>query len=468
MTAGIPGTGISVLFYLLSMMVMFVDSSLSVMRTGSHAGKRKIAKRQLGILGGATVAFCLTSWLLHWMLIRFQSVNLLSFRRVDNWALPLHPWLIGISILMVLLLVVELLSVCASRQQSSAVVTSISGPHVRRRSLLSFSTLAGGEDVCTSPLIWIALPMLTLLVAVATRSHPPVHAGNQILTYRTEAFFDTFDGNLLNTKNWLVAYKQWGGEDANGGVVPDNVHVADGKLIIAAHGNRYQGPVRGINRDLSHRSDGKRVGGAIATRNYFASGRYEVRMKVVPEYGAASAIWTLNYAEYYRGEPQYVDKPMGSPDYYAVNHEIDVEIPGRPGRDHSNIDFTYALFTTWVGENSDEHTVNYANLGAPQNDGRFHTYRFDWHTGSDTQKKRVEFYVDNQLQQITYTHIPKNASRLWIGVWFPRSWAGTPDFDTAYLEVDWVRITPFDEDGDTWHTETFPNEGWAQPTITRE
>ncbi len=280
-----------------------------------------------------------------------------------------------------------------------------------------------------------------------------------------QIFEDKFDGAELDPNRWLVAYRQWGGSDANGGVVPENVCVADGKLIIAAHGDQYAGPVKGINRDRSMRADGKRVGGAIATRDYFASGRYEVRMKVVPKFGAVSALWTFQYAEYYPGDQEYIAKPVGMPDYYAVNHEIDIELPGRPGSAHTGFDFSRALLATWVGENDDEHTVSYANLDAAQNDGQFHTYRFDWHTGSATETRRVEFYIDGILRHTSYTHVPTNAGRLWIGVWFPRNWAGTPDFATEYLTVDWVHITPFREAGDAWGSESFPADGWADSSL---
>ena len=45
-------------------------------------------------------------------------------------------------------------------------------------------------------------------------------------------------------------------------------------------------------------------------------------------------------------------------------------------------------------------------------------------------------------------NVPHRASRFWIGIWFPASgyrdqvgWAGDPDFDTASLDIDWVRVT---------------------------
>ena len=78
-------------------------------------------------------------------------------------------------------------------------------------------------------------------------------------------------------------------------MLPQNVSVQDGKLVIEAYGDQYTGDVKGINRDFSLRPDGKRVGGAIATLDYYASGKYEVRMKVAPQLGVASAIWTFHW-----------------------------------------------------------------------------------------------------------------------------------------------------------------------------
>src|SRR5690606_5767777 len=136
---------------------------------------------------------------------------------------------------------------------------------------------------------------------------------------------------------------------------------------------------------------GKRVGAAIATKEYFASGRYEVHMKVAPEFGACTAMWTFHYQEYYPGDPEYKEKHVGGGDYYAINHEIDIEFPGRPGPAHQGFSFEKALFNTWIGENEDEYTTNYVDLGFSVADGRFRTYRFDWHTGGNGETARVEF-----------------------------------------------------------------------------
>ena len=81
-----------------------------------------------------------------------------------------------------------------------------------------------------------------------------------------------------------------------------------------------------------------------------------------------------------------------------------------------------------------------------QDDENYHTYRFDWHT--DSADPRVEFYVDGVLVATNRQHVPTLAGRLWVGAWFPDSWAGDPAFETSELLVDWVRITPFLESGD--------------------
>ncbi|MEE5993888.1 MAG: dockerin type I repeat-containing protein [Oscillospiraceae bacterium] len=49
-----------------------------------------------------------------------------------------------------------------------------------------------------------------------------------------------------------------------------------------------------------------------------------------------------------------------------------------------------------------------------------------------------------------------------MGLWFPKYWAGTPDFDTAEFEIDYIKITPFHESGDKPQNESYPDSGWAE------
>ncbi len=273
-----------------------------------------------------------------------------------------------------------------------------------------------------------------------------------------DVFFDDFSGGRLNTDVWLIAEKNWGGTvtedgrtvDYNGGVRAENVSVSGGDLILTGHGNRYGGNLRGINRDGSLRADGKRCGAAIATKQYFASGSYEIRAKIAPELGCCSAMWTFEYEE---------DDSDGA--LRIINHEIDIEFPGRDDADAYSL--SHALYTTW--ETEEDYMTSSVFCG-DQADGAFHTYRFDWHTGSETEIPRVEFYFDGELTHTETAHIPTRAGRFWLGLWFPRYWAGTPDFDTAAFAVDYVRITPFHEPGDVPQNETYPDDGWAEPPVT--
>ena len=295
--------------------------------------------------------------------------------------------------------------------------------------------------------IFAAFTALAMLTAAA----PAIPAQAE------DVFFDDFSGGAPDPAKWRIAEKNWGGTvtengrtvDYNGGVRAENISVSDGTLHLTGYGNQYEGDVRGINRDGSLRADGKRCGAAIATQEYFASGSYEIRAKIAPELGCCSAMWTFEYEE---------DDTAGA--LQITNHEIDIEFPGRDADDAFSL--SHALCTTWLTE--DDYKTYSVGCG-DQADGAYHTYRFDWHTGSDTEKPRVEYYFDGVLTHTAQEYIPTNAGRFWLGLWFPKSWAGTPDFEKEVFEIDYVKITPFHEPGDTPQNETYPEDGWAAPDI---
>jgi beta-glucanase (GH16 family) len=273
----------------------------------------------------------------------------------------------------------------------------------------------------------------------------------------TGGLFDDFTGQHLDPLKWYVVEKNWGGKDGtidyNGGVVAENVHVQNGRLHLRATGNQYDGPLRGINRDGSRRADGKRTGSAIATRDYFGPGRYEVRMRIIPHLGVVSAMWTLHHQE--------------ALDTGIVNHEIDIELPGR-ANDNAPAGFDYALMNTWIGERQHQHTTRYVPLSVGplstgMDDNQFHVYRFDWHAETFISAGKVLFYIDDRLQTTIDTHVPFYRSRFYIGAWFPKHWAGIPDFDRAAIEIDWVRITPFADAFSLTVPETYPENGLREP-----
>src|SRR5687767_3192370 len=98
---------------------------------------------------------------------------------------------------------------------------------------------------------------------------------------KAQEFFDDFNGAQLDTSKWKTPNMVWGnvpGKITNGGVIPQNVRVSEGNLVIEAHGKNYTGPIKGFEQHT-------RVGGAVHTAKEFASGSFEVRAKVCPQVG---------------------------------------------------------------------------------------------------------------------------------------------------------------------------------------
>ncbi len=302
---------------------------------------------------------------------------------------------------------------------------------------------------------------ITIVLAVATASGAPP-SSPQIAT---TPFFDDFTTGSVNADTWLIAHRQWGGIGVNGGVVPKNVAVEDGHLVLTGLGKFYEGPVLGINKYGIPRTHGRRIGGAIATRQYFASGRYEVRARVAPHFGVCSAVSSMHYREFYPGSPQYVPSPEAPGKPYIINHEIDIELPGRPAKlAFDDVAFDYGLFNTWCGQREDQFNDTYLKIGQHQDDGDFHVYRYEWHTGDDSgdNPPRVEFFVDDRQIYTSREHIPDAAARFWLQLWFPDRWAGEPYFDETQMFVDWVRITPYGDANDRAIAESYPDDGWAR------
>ena len=287
----------------------------------------------------------------------------------------------------------------------------------------------------------------------------------------TEVLYDDFDGGL-DPEKWLVVDKAWGGD--NGGLAPENVELEDGLLLLHAHGDQYEGDVVGHNDRTT------RVGAGIATRDYYASGSYEVHARIPEASGAASAFWTFHYVEHFPSEEAYWQEPSR-----VRNSEIDWEFPTalQNGESNDPISFDNARVNSWGGKLGGEGAHHPGRVEVI-NDGQFHTYGIDWHSGGDGQLPRVIWTIDGEE---VYRHegalfgqdnIPSQASRFWLGIWFPASgykeqldgeyvdrvgWAGDPDFSEATLEIDWVRITPFNEANDRWESETWPNGWYALP-----
>ncbi|MDO9628861.1 MAG: glycoside hydrolase family 16 protein [Acholeplasmataceae bacterium] len=219
-------------------------------------------------------------------------------------------------------------------------------------------------------------------------------------------FFDNFE-NGIDINNWEIANTKWG--TTNNGVIAQNVHYTDdGVVVLQANGDYYAGPHKGYNSN-----SGTRTGAALISNEAFGPGRFEVRMKALPRFGATSAFWTF----YYNHE-------------LSLNQEIDIEL-------NVNNSFRSIWTTNWVTLTDTDHRQHVTDI--VHNDGEWHTYKFEWHTNP----ARIDYYVDDILLHTSDYNIPNYAGRLWIGHWFPDGWAGTPDFETDYMFVDWIRYTPY-------------------------
>ncbi|MEO1992296.1 MAG: family 16 glycosylhydrolase [Pirellulales bacterium] len=292
-----------------------------------------------------------------------------------------------------------------------------------------------------------------------------------IPTPMTEVLYDDFSGPL-DPERWLIVDKAWGGD--NGGLVPENVELSDGKLLLHANGDQYTGDVVG------HGDRTTRVGAGIATRDYYASGRYEVRARIPQVLGAASAFWTFHYIEYGPNDEGFWEEPNK-----IRNSEIDWEFPTalQTGEEHDPISYDYARVNSWGGKLGGEGAHHPGRVEII-NDGEYHTYTIDWHTGGDGEQPRVIWLIDGEEvyrhegNEFGQDNIPFRASRFCLGIWFPAAgfieqvegqpiervgWAGDPEFDQATLEIDWIRITPFNQEADRYEPETWPNGFYATP-----
>ncbi len=243
--------------------------------------------------------------------------------------------------------------------------------------------------------------------------------------FAQDTIIDNFNDSTFSSTIWEYANQSWSAGSASnpshGGVVPALINISNGVLALRGHGNLYTGDIMGIGRKT-------KVGSCIISKAKHASGRYEFRAKIIPRAGDLSAFWTFDFKAY------------SSVDSGNINHEIDIEV-----KQNLNA-FNQALCNTWIYEKVYTQRTN--NNFLNQDDGNYHIYRFDWHTGGKGIQPRVEFYYDDVLKETITTNIPSRMSKLWIGNWFP-SWAGTPDFAVDTMFVDWVKIIPFHESNDS-------------------
>lgn len=148
---------------------------------------------------------------------------------------------------------------------------------------------------------------------------------------QTTAFVEDFSDIESVRKNYTVYHRQWGGE--NRGVVKENVRYdqVNQELIIAAHGDQYTGPIRGVDRFGNRLTDAYisendirdfdcnkpfedrapmtnpyfRKGGGIVFNKRTGYGKYRVRAKFPDQTGCVYAFWTFFYNEIYEADDKW-------------------------------------------------------------------------------------------------------------------------------------------------------------------
>lgn len=316
---------------------------------------------------------------------------------------------------------------------------------------------------------------------------------------------ESWEGEKINSKRWYMLRKKWG--QNNNGVVPENVRlemdVVGGKkkrvLVCEAHGDLYDGPVVG------QWGKKKRVGGVIVSKQFFASGRFEVVMKVGevkghsggPERpaqprGIVPAIWTYAYRTV-RVPEEVADDFIEDNPYYNPHlqqwgkgitfywSELDFPEYGKEGK------YDKAMYNTFLNRMHDNLHFDVKGFA----DGKYHTYTTIWRThlrevkeirdehviahegywwvkdkglslglywgnpfkklGEDKyalyEGKVAHHWIDGKYIGSNKKWVPSMAAQLNLGVWLPK-WAGPAPWKTATVKFASVKVWQFHDEGD--------------------
>ena len=224
------------------------------------------------------------------------------------------------------------------------------------------------------------------------------------------AFYDDFTDRDYSASLWYVGNSKWV-PSYNHGVRPENVLWNDSGIVtIKSYGKYYSDPAKNYQ------------GGVLLSKDTYGPGRYEVKMKIVPRFGACTAFWTYMYGS----APDLEGNELTD-----LNQEIDIEL-------NVGNDFHNAWFTNWVTVDDSSHVEKKTEFF--NSDGDWHVYTFEWHTDP----MRVDYYIDDVHMYTSYSNVPYVAGAINIGNWFPDSWAGDADFEEDYMQIDYISYTPYE------------------------
>lgn len=354
----------------------------------------------------------------------------------------------------------------------------------------------------------LSLAALSCLIAIHTFAAEPKDIGpapGPVPQQARLVLVEDWSGGQIDPAKWYMPRKKWGG--GNNGVTRDNVRLArdtvEGReqnvLVCEAHGDQYDGPVVGFG---GHKT---RVGGVIVSKGFFASGRFEVVMKVgstEPHPGGPAdprrpkgtvvAIWTYAYRyvsvprdrmdEFVPAKPLY--NPLmkrygkGANEYWS---ELDFPELGKAGN------FDVGMYNTFL---QDRHQPNDYDVSAAI-DGKYHTFTTEWHTKLEPMERvsdadviesegfwwvrnksvpfehyygnplkrlgpdryavyrgdRVDHWIDGKKEARNTKYVPAMAAQLTMGVWLP-DWVGPAAWRVATMSVASVKVWQFDDEGD--------------------
>lgn len=241
-------------------------------------------------------------------------------------------------------------------------------------------------------------------------------------------FYDDFDSGL-NYSTWAISERKWGNE-YNSGVRHENVfyNSEDKTMTFRALGEYYSKDEFYNDNEDAFTSNGTYTGGVLVSREEFGPGRYEVKMRLANAQGICSAFWL-----YGMDEEKYTEIDIEFPNYYYDSTYY-----------ANRYRFDQMICSTYDGPNEEtQKTSEAATLAAYMNDNEYHEYAFEWYRTSEFQA--IRWYVDGHYVKSLYTHIPNYTARLWVGCWVPNNqwFCGEAKFDEAYMDVDWVKYTPF-------------------------
>lgn len=338
--------------------------------------------------------------------------------------------------------------------------------------------------------------------------------------------------NGISSNLWYLFQKQWGGGN-NGlnpklvSIVKDNVYGVN-KNVVKLHGtgDLYTGSsIDGVIKSGSsyplNPSARTRVGSGLCTVAEYASGSFEVVMKIPAQKaaGMAPSLWTFHYEEHDWSEsagqmgvnPNDLlyrvksSQKVGSEYAYSVvNSEIDCPEFG------FNSDYSMGLYTTYRSLREYKSRQNsYADLNITSiADDKYHRIKTVWRTelrptdctiilpepkqGNHTycadinsadqglavsqdrngvwsvhRGRSISYFVDGVLvgQNVASDPIPEVNAHFCVALWLP-NWAGPAAWDETDMFVSEVNITPFNDDGDVcWQEETYLGDGLVRPSL---